>query len=233
MLNVLVWCAVAKTVNLEQDSDANATLESTTYITTTKEEKTTTCSITTTHPITTTTTSPTATTTSTTSHTSETQAQTTTSNTTTESSRQTTTVEETTETYTTATTYEFAETTTTEQTKEQIQMTYLGEFTGTYYKGSTYLCNGGSGRMPVSCYEKLDSYKGSVASRLVYDNYGYYVNGKTMVYIEFEKYPQLNGWYSVDDCNADQNIVDFYFADYSTCPWQTDGITPVSVWICV
>lgn len=87
--------------------------------------------------------------------------------------------------------------------------------------------------MLVSCYEKPESFKGSVASRLVYNNYGYYVNDKTMIYVEFEKYPQLNGWYSVDDCNADQNIVDFYFADYSTCPWQTAGITPVDVWICV
>lgn len=227
MLNVLVWYAAAKTVILEQNNNTDAVTETTTCVTTTTEEETTTCLTTTT------TTSSTVTTTSTTSYTTETQTQTTTSETTTETSRQTTTTEETTNTYTITTTYESVESTTTEQTTWQSQMTYLGKFTGTYYKGSTYPCNGGSGRMLVSCYEKPESYKGSVASRLVYNNYGYYVNDKTMIYVEFEKYPQLNGWYSVDDCNADQNIVDFYFADYSTCPWQTAGATTVSVWICV
>lgn len=138
----------------------------------------------------------------------------------------------TTNAYATTTTYKSVENTTAEQTTWQSQMTYLGEFTGTYYKGSTHPCNGGSGRMLVSCYEKPESFKGSVASRFVYNNYGYYVNDKTIIYVEFEKYPQLNGWYSVDDCNTDQNIVDFYFADYSTCPWQTAGVTTVSIWIC-
>ena len=85
--------------------------------------------------------------------------------------------------------------------------------------------------MLVSCYEKETSYKGSVASKYVYERYGYYINDKTMVYIEFRKYPKLNGWYSVDDCNADPSIVDFYFADYSTCPWRNDGLTSVDVWI--
>ena len=227
MLNILVWWAVIKTVSLEQNNDVDVETETTTYGTTTTEEETTT------HSTTTTTTSSTATTTTTSSYTTEVQAQTTTTETTTETSKQTTTSEETSSTYTTTTTYETAEDTTTEQTTLQDSMTYLGKFTGTYYKGSTIPCNGGSGRMLVSCYEKPESYKGSVASRLVYNNYGYYVNDKTMLYIEFEKYQQLNGWYSVDDCNADQNIVDFYFADYSTCPWQTAGVTPVDVWICV
>lgn len=130
-----------------------------------------------------------------------------------------------------------AVTTTSESVTEAVtsdfrdDMTYLGKFTGTYYKGATVPCNGGSGRMLVSCYEKETSYKGSVASRTVYEHYGYYVNDKTMVYIEVEKYPRMNGWYSVDDCNADPSIVDFYFADYSTCPWQLDGLTSVEMWI--
>jgi hypothetical protein len=85
--------------------------------------------------------------------------------------------------------------------------------------------------MLYSCYEKDDIYKGSVASRLVYGQYGYEVNSKTMVYIEFEDYPMLDGWYSVDDCNSDPSIVDFYFADYSTCPWQNDGVTGIGMWI--
>ena len=110
-------------------------------------------------------------------------------------------------------------------------MIYLGGFSATYYKGDSVPCYGGSERMLVSCYEKEDWYKGSVASRLVYQNYGYDVDGKTMVYIEFKHYPRLNGWYSVDDYNADSSIVDFYFSDYSTCPWQFDGTTPVEMWI--
>lgn len=225
MLNVLVWCTVVETVRLEQNNEADVVTETTTCVTTTTEEETTTLSATTT--------SSTETITSATSYTAKTQTETTTLETTTETARQTMTVEETTSAYTTPTTHEVTETKTTEQTAAQSQMTYLGQFTGMYYKGSTYPCNGGSGRMLVSCYEKTDSYKGSVASKFVYYNYDYNVNGKTMVYIEFEKYPQLNGWYSVDDCNEDQKIVDFYFADYSTCPWKTDGITTINVWICV
>lgn len=110
-------------------------------------------------------------------------------------------------------------------------MTYLGSFCATYYKGNGVPCYGGSGRMLVSCYEKDEWYKGSVASKFVFENYGYDVNGKTMVYIEFPSFERLNGWYSVDDCNADSSIVDFYFADYSTCPWQNDGVVMCQVWI--
>lgn len=110
-------------------------------------------------------------------------------------------------------------------------MTYLGDFTATYYKGDSVPCYGGSGRMLVSCYEKDEWYKGSVASRWVYGQYGYELNGKTTVYIEFDYYPRLNGWYSVDDYNADPGIIDFYFADYATCPWQNDGVTGCRVWI--
>ena len=110
-------------------------------------------------------------------------------------------------------------------------MTCLGDFRATYYKGDSEPCYGGSGRMLVSCYEKDEWYKGSVASRWVYGQYGYNLNGKTTVYIEFDNYPRLNGWYSVDDYNAYPGIVDFYFADYSTCPWQNDGVTDCRVWI--
>ena len=112
-------------------------------------------------------------------------------------------------------------------------MTYLGDFRATYYKGDSVPCYGGSGRMLVSCYEKDEWYKGSVASRWVYGQYGYNANGKTTVYIEFDDYPILNGWYSVDDCNADPGIIDFYFADYATCPWQKDGVTGCQMWISV
>ena len=124
------------------------------------------------------------------------------------------------------------ESTTTETVTDfKDDMTDLGSFTATYYKGESVPCYGGSGRMLVSCYEKDEWYKGSVASRWVYGQYGYGLNGKTTVYIEFDNYPRLNGWYSVDDCNADSGIVDFYFADYATCPWQNDGVTSCRMWI--
>jgi len=151
-------------------------------------------------------------------------------------------VEEQTLTKTTATTTESTTTTvttTTDVTTEPITtvtnvtdtMTYIGSFCATYYKGDGVPCYGGSGRMLVSCYEKDEWYKGSVASKFVFENYGYDVNGKTMVYIEFPSFERLNGWYSVDDCNADSSIVDFYFSDYSTCPWQNDGVVMCQVWI--
>lgn len=150
-----------------------------------------------------------------------------------ETTAQTTTVTTTTTEATTTTIATTTETTTTTYVTTELTdtMTYLGEFTATYYKGSSVPCYGGSGRMLVSCYEKDEWYKGSVASKFIYEKYGYYVNDKTMVYIEFGYYPRLNGYYSVDDCNADSRIVDFYFADFITCPWQRDGVTTVEMWM--
>ena len=145
-----------------------------------------------------------------------------------------TTMETTTTTACSTTITSVTETTTAETVTDfRDTMTYLGDFKDTYYKGDSEPCYGGSGRMLVSCYEKDEWYKGSVASRWVYGQYGYNANGKTTVYIEFDNYPMLNGWYSVDDCNADPGIVDFYFADYSTCPWQNDGVTGCQMWISV
>jgi len=153
----------------------------------------------------------------------------------------TTTTEETTTTSTTMTAETVTTSSTTETTEPEVittitsdvmeNLSYLGVFTGTYYKGATNPCNGGSGRVLVGCDVKSDSYKGSVASRLVYETYGYYVNGKTMIYLEFESFPNMNGWYSVDDCNADRSIIDFYFPNYNNCPWQNAGLTTVQAWI--
>lgn len=153
----------------------------------------------------------------------------------------TTTTEEETTTSTTTTTTVATTTSSTETTEPEVittitsdvmeNLSYLGVFTGTYYKGATNPCNGGSGRVLIGCDVKSDSYKGSVASRLVYETYGYNVNGKTMLYLEFESFPNMNGWYSVDDCNADRNIIDFYFPNYNNCPWQNAGLTTVQAWI--
>lgn len=149
----------------------------------------------------------------------------------TESTIATTSTTETTTSTTVSTTVATTTSTTYEVTELTDTMTYLGSYIATYYKGDTFPCYGGSGRILVSCYEKSEWYKGSVASRWVYEQYGYNVNTKTVVYIEFDNYPRMNGWYSVDDCNDNSGIVDFYFDDYSTCPWQNDGITGVKMWI--
>ena len=140
----------------------------------------------------------------------------------------TTTTKKTTTTTTTTTT---EETTTTTTTDMKDSLTYLGSFIGTYFKGETNPCNGGSGRILIPCDIKDDTYKGSVASQLVFNQYGYERNGKTMIYIEFPTIPEMNGWYSVDDYNADPSIIDFYFPDYSKCPWENDGVVQCIAWI--
>ncbi len=143
----------------------------------------------------------------------------------------TTTTTCTTSTTVTTVTTTTEETTTTTTTDMKDSLTYLGSFTGTYFKGETNPCNGGSGRILIPCDIKDDTYKGSVASKLVFNSYGYELNGKTMIYIEFPSIPDLNGWYSVDDCNADPSIIDFYFPDYSKCPWENDGVIACNAWI--
>lgn len=106
----------------------------------------------------------------------------------------------------------------------------LGTFKGTYYVEKAP-CKGGSGRTLKSCSIKSDSYKGSVASRYIYEHYGYNVNGKTMVYLEIKEFPKMNGWYSVDDCNGDEKIVDLYFATTCECPYKARGVVTVTMYI--
>ena len=108
---------------------------------------------------------------------------------------------------------------------------FLGNYKGTYYpvKGP---CNGGSGRILVDCGVNLnDSYKGSIASKYIYKNYGYNHNGKTMVYLKIKEYSEMDGWYSVDDCNGNTKIVDFYYSDAQNCPFQYDGVVHVEMYI--
>lgn len=144
-----------------------------------------------------------------------------------------TTTELTVTTTTTTTTVTATESTTSTSSEppESSERIFLGAYKATYYRGSGYPCNGGSGRVLNSCYVKDDEYKGSVASRFVYESYGYFKDGVTTVYIEFPEFPKLDGLYSVDDCNAESGIFDFYFAEYGDCPWKYDGVTVCKVWI--
>lgn len=130
----------------------------------------------------------------------------------------------------TSTTTEMTTTTTTVYDPKARLIDY-GYFKGTYYNGATNPCNGGSGRTLIDCTPKSDETKGSVACRRIFEDYGYNVNGRTRVYLEFDSYPNMDGWYFVDDCCASLNVVDVYFINYSTCPWQNDGVTDIHLWV--
>lgn len=114
---------------------------------------------------------------------------------------------------------------------------FLKTFTrGTYYKGAYAPCNGGSGRQLIDCAYGGESVKGSVASSFIYQNYGYNYNGKrTMVYLEVEQYPDMNGCYYVDDCNTFGvwDVVDFYYSDYGNVPpgFRNQGIITVDCYL--
>lgn len=151
-----------------------------------------------------------------------------------------------TETTTTTTTEQITTTTTANQTTEQTTestttttttasqvegLKDLGSFKGTYYISKRFPCSGGSGRTLYGCDIKEDSYKGSIASRYIFENYGYNVNLKTMVYLEVKECPKMNGWYSVDDCNRDKGVVDFYFQSSCHCPFRTRGVVSVRMYI--
>lgn len=150
----------------------------------------------------------------------------TTTTTTTEQTTTTTTASQTTEQTTESTT-----TTTTAAVSQVEGLKDLGSFKGTYYISKRFPCSGGSGRTLYGCDIKEDSYKGSIASRYIFENYGYNVNLKTMVYIEVKEYPKMNGWYSVDDCNKDKGVVDFYFQSACHCPFRTRGVVSVRMYI--
>lgn len=109
---------------------------------------------------------------------------------------------------------------------------YLGVFRGTYYRGNCVPCKGGSGRWLKNCYVSDDLIRGSVACRAVCERYGYSLNGEpTVVRVVCSSYPEINGLYTVDDCCASLGVMDFYFEDYSRCPWQFDGVVNVEAWV--
>lgn len=145
----------------------------------------------------------------------------------------TTTVTTTTTTVTTVTTTTTEATTTTTVTYDiKDRLVDYGFFRGTYYHGEgANPCPGGSGRMLIDCTPSDNDIKGSVACRRIQEDYGYDINGRTRVYLEFTSYPQMNGWYYVDDACASYNVVDVYFINYGTCPWQNDGTTDIHLWV--
>lgn len=158
---------------------------------------------------------------------------TTTTDETTTSTTEETTTSETTSACTTSTTK--ATTVTTSKgvkTGEDEKLTLLGKFKGTYYAGKSVPCKGGSGRTLIDCTVGKDGIKGSVASRYAYEKWGYKANGgRTKLYLEIKGYESMNGWYWVDDCNAVNSIIDFYFYKNANCPWRKAGIVEVKAYV--
>lgn len=153
--------------------------------------------------------------------------------TTTVSTTTTTTVSTTvTTTVTTVTTTVTTEVTTTTTYDFKERLIDYGYFTGTYYHGrGVNPCPGGSGRMLEDCTPKNDEIKGSVACRRIQEEYDYWVNGRTKVYLEIIENPEMNGWYWVDDACESYSVVDFYFVDYDDCPWHGDLSRTVHLWM--
>jgi hypothetical protein len=115
---------------------------------------------------------------------------------------------------------------------------YRYEFVKTFVDGSYYSYGkyGGSGRELIACDPGNSEIKGSIASSYLWNNYGYnYKDSRTMVYLRFSQYPQMDGFYYLDDCCAQylQYRIDFFFPDVSKCPFGAPiGITKdIDCWI--
>lgn len=106
--------------------------------------------------------------------------------------------------------------------------TFLRSLTATYYipraDQKAAGLKGGSGRELIDCYTGNEFVKGSVACKYVYDRYGYNYCGRTMVYLECDKYPDIGGYYYLDDCCGSNCIVDLYFSKSSNCPYKNAGV---------
>ncbi|MCQ2052394.1 MAG: hypothetical protein MJZ03_00390 [archaeon] len=113
-------------------------------------------------------------------------------------------------------------------------LTYIKHFSrGTYYCYG-YETYGGSGRYLYDCsYGNGNGIKGSIASSYLYYNYGYNYNGeRTKVYLEVNGYPEMSGWYFVDDSDAgNSNVIDFYYIYASNCPFRNQGVVEVDAYI--
>lgn len=151
---------------------------------------------------------------------------TTTKQTTTQTTNQTTTV-------TTTTTQTQEETTTTTTETSSGNRTFVKNFSrGTYYCYGKAM-KGGSGRQLISCAVGDDFAKGSIASSYLYRNYGYNYNGsRTYVYLEIRNYPEMNGYYYLDDSDAgNPNVIDFFYINASECPFRNAGVVYVDCYI--
>ena len=112
-------------------------------------------------------------------------------------------------------------------------MTYLGCYSGTYYPATAYydgVC-GGSTRTLLGYGDYGDNIRGSIASRSLQEAYGYKRNGRTTVYLEFPEFPEMDGFYYVDDCSAYYGIIDVFVWSDTACPFGVKGRTPIDCYI--
>lgn len=113
-------------------------------------------------------------------------------------------------------------------------LTYFGYFGRvTYYPATAYydgVC-GGSGRTLLGYGNYDNGIRGSIASRSLYETYGYNRNGRTTVYLEFPNYPEMNGNYYVDDCCADYGVIDIFVWSGYSCPFYSAGVITANCYI--
>ena len=121
-----------------------------------------------------------------------------------------------------------------EDTPSGLQIQFVKTFSrGTYYAYGGPR-KGGSGRQLIDCSQGSGGIKGSIASWYLYDNYRYNYGGeRTTVYLEVEGYPQMNGFYYLDDSCAPgyNDVIDFFFLYNSNCPFQYQGVVKVNCFI--
>ena len=73
---------------------------------------------------------------------------------------------------------------------------------------------------------------GSVASKSIVigvkgiiPKYGYSYKGKqTTIYMDVPNFPELSGYYFVDDCSGGDYIVDLYYSNKNNCPFKNQGV---------
>lgn len=113
-------------------------------------------------------------------------------------------------------------------------LNYYGYFGRvTYYPATAYYSGvcGGSGRTLLGYGNYDNGIRGSVASRSLYEAYGYNYNGRTTVYLEFPGYESMNGYYYVDDCCANYGVIDVFVWDSYSCPFYNAGVITANCYI--
>lgn len=102
-------------------------------------------------------------------------------------------------------------------------------FRGSFYTGG-WCTKGGSGRTLLP-YNTTNEIRGSVASYYLWSNYKYDLGGRTKVYIEVPQFPEMNGYYYLDDC-CDKTLpttIDFFCYESDPCPLMLPVEKPVGV----
>lgn len=104
-------------------------------------------------------------------------------------------------------------------------MQFVGTFQGTYYpypEGTL----GGSGKKLIDCSVGDGEVKGSIASRSLFDMFGYNYNGqRTKVYINCKSCESLSGYYYLDDSTSPYvlGVIDFYYFVDTNCQFYGIG----------